>query len=139
MNRSSPHAGGIARCDEVLGLPGVGRPGDPPVESLTSARPGWSTGPGVGDRADVLLLDEPSSGLDGRETAGLGDTLRAVVDERGVGIVLVEHDISLVEGFSERPSCSTSVGASPRGRRPTWRHRPVYGGPTSANAWPQAS
>ena len=46
----------------------------------------------------VLLLDEPSSGLDAGETAAFGDILRAVVSERGLAILLVEHDMSLVMG-----------------------------------------
>ena len=45
---------------------------------------------------DVLLLDEPSSGLDHRETAEFGELLRRVVAERGCGILLVEHDMALV-------------------------------------------
>ena len=45
---------------------------------------------------DVLLLDEPSSGLDREETAAFDDVLRRVVEERGCGILLVEHDMSLV-------------------------------------------
>ena len=45
---------------------------------------------------DVLLLDEPSSGLDHDETAQFDDVLRTVVRERGCGILLVEHDMSLV-------------------------------------------
>jgi ABC-type branched-subunit amino acid transport system ATPase component/branched-subunit amino acid ABC-type transport system permease component len=44
----------------------------------------------------VLLLDEPSSGLDHRETEAFGQILRRVVDDRGVGILLVEHDMALV-------------------------------------------
>jgi ABC-type branched-subunit amino acid transport system ATPase component/branched-subunit amino acid ABC-type transport system permease component len=44
----------------------------------------------------LLLLDEPSSGLDGAETARLGAILKRVVAKRGVGILLVEHDMSLV-------------------------------------------
>jgi ABC-type branched-subunit amino acid transport system ATPase component len=43
-----------------------------------------------------LLLDEPSSGLDRRETQHLGEILARVVRERGVGILLVEHDMALV-------------------------------------------
>jgi branched-chain amino acid transport system ATP-binding protein len=50
----------------------------------------------------VLLLDEPSSGLDRGETAALAETLRAVQDERGFAIVLVEHDIELVASFTTR-------------------------------------
>ena len=45
---------------------------------------------------DILLLDEASSGLDPAETARLGAILRRVVHERGVGILLVEHDMELV-------------------------------------------
>ncbi|MBE8517016.1 ATP-binding cassette domain-containing protein [Amycolatopsis sp. H6(2020)] len=45
---------------------------------------------------DVLLLDEPSSGLDHEETGHFGEILQRVVEERGVGVLLVEHDIALV-------------------------------------------
>jgi len=48
----------------------------------------------------VLLLDEPSSGLDTRETEQLASTLRRVVDTRGVSLLLVEHDVDLVLGMS---------------------------------------
>jgi ABC-type branched-subunit amino acid transport system ATPase component len=49
----------------------------------------------------VLLLDEPSSGLDRAETERFGQILRRVVDERGVGILLVEHDMTLVTAICE--------------------------------------
>lgn len=45
---------------------------------------------------DLLLLDEPSSGLDRTETERFAAVLQKVVQERGCGIVLVEHDMSLV-------------------------------------------
>ncbi|UGQ11203.1 ATP-binding cassette domain-containing protein [Yinghuangia sp. ASG 101] len=45
---------------------------------------------------DVLLLDEPSSGLDHEETARFAEVLERVVRERGTGILLVEHDMALV-------------------------------------------
>jgi ABC-type branched-subunit amino acid transport system ATPase component/branched-subunit amino acid ABC-type transport system permease component len=44
----------------------------------------------------ILLLDEPSSGLDRVETARFGEILQRIVAERGVGILLVEHDMALV-------------------------------------------
>jgi ABC-type branched-subunit amino acid transport system ATPase component len=45
---------------------------------------------------DVILLDEPSSGLDRAETAQFGAVLQHVVAERGTGLLLVEHDMALV-------------------------------------------
>jgi ABC-type branched-subunit amino acid transport system ATPase component len=42
------------------------------------------------------LLDEPSSGLDVAATARLGSLLREIAEERNIGILLVEHDMSLV-------------------------------------------
>jgi ABC-type branched-subunit amino acid transport system ATPase component/branched-subunit amino acid ABC-type transport system permease component len=44
----------------------------------------------------ILLLDEPSSGLDRTETDRFGDLLERIVAERGLGILLVEHDMELV-------------------------------------------
>ncbi len=44
----------------------------------------------------VIMLDEPSAGLDARETAEFGALLTSIVRDRGLGIVLVEHDMSLV-------------------------------------------
>jgi ABC-type branched-subunit amino acid transport system ATPase component/branched-subunit amino acid ABC-type transport system permease component len=45
---------------------------------------------------DMLLLDEPSSGLDGHETEQFGQVLQTVARERRRGILLVEHDMTLV-------------------------------------------
>jgi ABC-type branched-subunit amino acid transport system ATPase component len=44
----------------------------------------------------TLLLDEPSSGLDSRETRAFGHLLRRINGERGIGVLLVEHDMELV-------------------------------------------
>jgi ABC-type branched-subunit amino acid transport system ATPase component len=49
----------------------------------------------------LLLLDEPSSGLDPTETERFGAILRNVVATRGVGILLVEHDMSMVLNICE--------------------------------------
>jgi ABC-type branched-subunit amino acid transport system ATPase component/branched-subunit amino acid ABC-type transport system permease component len=44
----------------------------------------------------ILLLDEPSSGLDHAETERFGEILQHVVATRGIGVLLVEHDMNLV-------------------------------------------
>ncbi|MBS1677625.1 MAG: ATP-binding cassette domain-containing protein [Actinobacteria bacterium] len=45
---------------------------------------------------DMLLLDEPSSGLDEEETNRFAKLLEGTVAERKVGVLLVEHDVELV-------------------------------------------
>jgi len=49
----------------------------------------------------LLLLDEPSSGLDQNETVTFGEILRGVVRDDGRGILLVEHDMSLVRAVCD--------------------------------------
>lgn len=44
----------------------------------------------------MLLLDEPSSGLDRTETEAFSRVIERVVAERGVGVLIVEHDMALV-------------------------------------------
>lgn len=44
----------------------------------------------------VLLLDEPAAGLSAGESAELSVLVRGLAEERGLGILLVEHDMSFV-------------------------------------------
>jgi ABC-type branched-subunit amino acid transport system ATPase component len=65
----------------------------------------------------VLLLDEPSSGLDSAETRQFEATLRRVVDEQGISVLLVEHDVELVMRVCSRVNVldfgSLIAGGSP--------------------------
>jgi branched-chain amino acid transport system ATP-binding protein len=49
----------------------------------------------------LLCLDEPAAGLNPRETAELGQLLIRVRDEFGIGVLLIEHDMSVVMGISD--------------------------------------
>jgi ABC-type branched-subunit amino acid transport system ATPase component len=50
---------------------------------------------------DVVLLDEPSSGLNGAELDALSEALVRANRDRGVSMLLVEHDVELVLRLSE--------------------------------------
>ena len=48
----------------------------------------------------IVLLDEPSAGLDGHETERLSGALRRTVEEEKVSLLLVEHDVGMVLSLS---------------------------------------
>jgi branched-chain amino acid transport system ATP-binding protein len=98
-----PRPDELERSDEVLELLGLQDLADRPVERL-------SLGQGrlvevartLMTEPDVVLLDEPSSGLDRAETAALAETLQEIQAEKGFAVLLVEHDIELVSSFTTR-------------------------------------
>ena len=50
----------------------------------------------------LLLLDEPTAGMNPAESARLTDFMHQLRDERGITILLIEHDMKVVMGVSER-------------------------------------
>jgi len=101
MGRATPAENAAAQqMIELLGLELVA---DRPVESLSL---------GVGRLVEIgralmtqpklVLFDEPSSGLDRRETALLAERLVTVQREQGIAILLVEHDVDLVRQLVTR-------------------------------------
>ena len=50
----------------------------------------------------LLLLDEPTAGMNPQESARLTSFMQTLRDERGLAILLIEHDMKVVMGVSER-------------------------------------
>ena len=50
----------------------------------------------------ILLLDEPAGGLNPQETDQLMQLIKSIRDKRGISVLLVEHDMRLVMGLSDR-------------------------------------
>jgi branched-chain amino acid transport system ATP-binding protein len=50
----------------------------------------------------LLLLDEPTAGMDPNETARMTAFIRRLRDERKITILLIEHDMKVVMGISDR-------------------------------------
>ena len=49
----------------------------------------------------LLCLDEPAAGLNRNESAALNELLRNIRDTYGIGILLIEHDMSVVMNISD--------------------------------------
>jgi branched-chain amino acid transport system ATP-binding protein len=52
--------------------------------------------------AKLILLDEPTAGMNPRETQEMTELIGKLRDERGFTIVVIEHDMRLVKGVSDR-------------------------------------
>jgi len=58
-------------------------------------------GRALATRPKLLLLDEPTAGMNPRETQGMMDFIRRLRDEMGITILLIEHQMRVVMGISE--------------------------------------
>jgi branched-chain amino acid transport system ATP-binding protein len=103
LNMGRPKPDEHERARQTLELLALDDVADRPVESLSLGR-GRLVEIGRALMTDplLLLLDEPSSGLDHRETMELVRTLQQVQRERGTAILLVEHDVEMVQRFATR-------------------------------------
>ncbi|MCP4625930.1 MAG: ABC transporter ATP-binding protein [bacterium] len=55
----------------------------------------------LASRPRLLLLDEPTAGMNPSETQGMMDFIQHLRDERGITIILIEHQMRVVMGISE--------------------------------------
>ncbi len=91
-----------AACEDAMEICGIAGEADREVGNLsTGHRRLVELARCLAGHYKILLLDEPSSGLDSTETARFGEILQRMVADRGVGILLVEHDMSLVMDVCE--------------------------------------
>jgi ABC-type branched-subunit amino acid transport system ATPase component len=103
LNLSAATADERERVDRTLGLLGLEDVADRPVETLSLGRGRLvELGRALMTEPLLLLLDEPSSGLDQHETEELVATLRTVQAARETAVLLVEHDVDMVRAFASR-------------------------------------
>ena len=93
----------LTKADEILELVGVAGEAEIPVAVL-----GLGTcrlvelARALATEPRLLMADEPSSGLDTKETADLAKVLRSVQQDRGMAFLLVEHDLRMVSDVVDR-------------------------------------
>ena len=86
-----------AETERTLELLGLGDVAEREVSELPTARARVvEVARALMTQPKVLLLDEPASGQTEQETLAFGRILRQLVEERGLAICLVEHDVGLV-------------------------------------------
>jgi ABC-type branched-subunit amino acid transport system ATPase component/branched-subunit amino acid ABC-type transport system permease component len=92
----------LARADDAMAVCGITHLADTVVGSLsTGQRRLVELARCLAGPFRLLLLDEPSSGLDGAETVRFGEVLSQVARDRSLAILLVEHDMSLVTAICQ--------------------------------------
>jgi branched-chain amino acid transport system ATP-binding protein len=88
---------------ELLRLTGLGGRGDIPARHLTySEQRRLEIGRALATRPKLLMLDEPTAGLDPRETSDMMAFIRMLRNSFGTTILLIEHRMGVVMGMSDR-------------------------------------
>ena len=93
------------RAKEILSFFGtrlIGYRFDQPAFSLSYAnRRRLEIARAMATQPDLLLLDEPTAGMNPRETAELTELIAKLRDDRELTIVLIEHDMRVVRDVSD--------------------------------------
>ncbi|HET6964548.1 MAG TPA: branched-chain amino acid ABC transporter permease/ATP-binding protein [Acidimicrobiales bacterium] len=95
-----------AESDHYIDFLGLGRYADASISDLsTGTRRIVEICCLVAQGARLLLLDEPTAGVAQRETEAFGPLIRSVQQELAATLVVIEHDLPLVMGISDRMYC----------------------------------
>jgi branched-chain amino acid transport system ATP-binding protein len=90
-------------ADDIVDLVGLRKVAGQRVDSIpTGLARLTELARGLATRPRLILLDEPSSGLDDDESDAFGELLIRLAHEDGIAILLVEHDIDLVMQVCDR-------------------------------------
>ena len=91
-----------ARANELLNFVGLTGLGDTLADNLPYGdQRRLEIARALAGKPDLLLLDEPTAGMNPRETAETTEFIRLLRDETGITILLIEHDMRVVMGISE--------------------------------------
>lgn len=92
-----------ASADEIVGFLGLGAIADELASNLPQGHlRALGMAIGLATHPKVLLLDEPFAGMNHDETMRMVALVRRLRDERGVTVLLVEHDMPAVMKISDR-------------------------------------
>ena len=92
-----------ARTQELLELLGLAQYADAPAAVLAHGderRLGVARALATGPR--YVLMDEPAAGLPEAETPAFAEVVRFVRDDRGAGVLLIDHNMALIMDVCDR-------------------------------------
>ncbi len=91
------------RARELLAFVGLTGKGDLLAKNLPYGdQRRLEIGRALGSRPKLLLLDEPTAGMNPKETAETTDFIRRLRDDVGITVLMIEHDMRVVMGISEK-------------------------------------
>ncbi len=92
-----------AKVDELLAFVGLDAHGGELAKNLAYGdQRRLEVARALATEPKLLLLDEPTAGMNPQETSAMTAFIRRLRDELGVTILLIEHDMKVVMGISER-------------------------------------
>ena len=95
-----------AEADDLVGFLGLGRYAETYISDLsTGTRRIVELAGLLALDARVLCLDEPTAGLAQRETEAFGPVIVDIRRELSASVVVIEHDMPLIMGISDRVYC----------------------------------
>jgi ABC-type branched-subunit amino acid transport system ATPase component/ABC-type branched-subunit amino acid transport system permease subunit len=95
-----------AEADELIDFLGLGRYADKPVSTLsTGTRRIVELAGLLALDARLLCLDEPTAGVAQREAEAMGPLLVEIRRQLGASMLIIEHDMPLIMGMSDRVYC----------------------------------
>jgi branched-chain amino acid transport system ATP-binding protein len=93
----------VERARELLNFVGLVGLGDQLARNLPyGAQRRLEIARALGSKPRLLLLDEPTAGMNPHESTEMMHFIRRMRDELSITILLIEHDMRVVMGISER-------------------------------------
>ena len=92
-----------ARAEELLALVGLAGSGDVVARNMPYGdQRRLEVARALGSDPTLLLLDEPTAGMNPRETADMMTLINRLRTDLGLSVLLIEHDMRVVMGISDR-------------------------------------
>lgn len=89
------------RVLQVLDTVRLGHEQNTPVAHLSHGQRQWlEIGMLLAMEAQLFLLDEPAAGMTAEETAATTELMHTLVDELGIAVIVIEHDMNFIRRLS---------------------------------------